>query len=146
MRHIVSAAFGKDVRDANWVVCGDLNDYAEVDGSSRMPDLVSGEWQPTAMAELVGGAAPFGVDACSRIADPLDDGRATTRRTTSTRSSTTSSCRRVLPSGTATPSRYHPEGLPYRAARYEGMRYPRIGWDRPKASDHCPLAVTLELG
>lgn len=25
-----------------------------------------------------------------------------------------------------------------------GRRYPRIGWDRPKASDHCPLIVTLD--
>ncbi len=24
-------------------------------------------------------------------------------------------------------------------------RYPRIGFDRPKASDHCPLAVSLTL-
>ncbi len=26
-----------------------------------------------------------------------------------------------------------------------GERYPRIGWDRPKASDHCPVAITLNL-
>ncbi len=24
-------------------------------------------------------------------------------------------------------------------------RYPRTGWDRPKASDHCPVAVTLKM-
>jgi len=24
-------------------------------------------------------------------------------------------------------------------------RYPRTGWDRPKASDHCPVVMTLDL-
>ena len=24
-------------------------------------------------------------------------------------------------------------------------RYPRVGWDRPKASDHCPLVVEIDL-
>ena len=27
----------------------------------------------------------------------------------------------------------------------ETARFPRIGWDRPKASDHCPVAMTLRL-
>ncbi|HEV7436713.1 MAG TPA: endonuclease/exonuclease/phosphatase family protein [Pseudorhizobium sp.] len=27
----------------------------------------------------------------------------------------------------------------------EVERYPRIGWDRPKASDHCPVVVELSL-
>ena len=40
------------------------------------------------------------------------------------------------------------EGQPWRTpfpehARVE--RYPRTGWDRPKASDHCPVAVTLDV-
>jgi hypothetical protein len=26
-----------------------------------------------------------------------------------------------------------------------GDRYPRVGWDRPKASDHCPLVVEIEI-
>jgi hypothetical protein len=26
-----------------------------------------------------------------------------------------------------------------------GDRYPRIGWDRPKASDHSPLVVELDI-
>ncbi len=39
-------------------------------------------------------------------------------------------------------------GQPYRTVFPKGQevdRYPRIGWDRPKASDHSPVAVTLNL-
>lgn len=39
-------------------------------------------------------------------------------------------------------------GQPYRTPFPPGQevpRYPRIGWDRPKASDHCPVAVTLDI-
>ena len=49
-------------------------------------------------------------------------------------------------------------GLPYRAPldpraddrsiatlSSAGGRYPRIGWDRPKASDHCPVVVSFDL-
>ncbi len=40
-------------------------------------------------------------------------------------------------------------GLPHRVPFPPGQkvaRYPRMGWDRPKASDHCPVAVTLSMG
>jgi predicted extracellular nuclease len=39
-------------------------------------------------------------------------------------------------------------GQPLRTVFPDGQdveRYPRTGWDRPKASDHCPVAVTLKL-
>ncbi len=39
-------------------------------------------------------------------------------------------------------------GQPWRTIFPEGQdvaRYPRIGWDRPKASDHCPVVMTLDL-
>ena len=40
-------------------------------------------------------------------------------------------------------------GQPYRTVFPPGQnieRYPRTGWDRPKASDHCPVVMTLDLG
>ena len=39
-------------------------------------------------------------------------------------------------------------GQPWRTRFPQGQevdRYPRTGWDRPKASDHCPVAVTLDI-
>ncbi len=39
-------------------------------------------------------------------------------------------------------------GQPFRTVFPPGQeveRYPRIGWDRPKASDHCPVVVELNL-
>jgi endonuclease/exonuclease/phosphatase family metal-dependent hydrolase len=39
-------------------------------------------------------------------------------------------------------------GQPFRTPFPSGQeveRYPRTGWDRPKASDHCPMAITLHL-
>jgi predicted extracellular nuclease len=37
------------------------------------------------------------------------------------------------------------KGLPFRAERYEGDRFDFIGEDNPKASDHCPLYMNLDL-
>jgi hypothetical protein len=34
-------------------------------------------------------------------------------------------------------------GLPYRAERHAGPRYPRIGWLAPGASWHCPVVLDL---
>ncbi|MCY4180352.1 MAG: hypothetical protein OXD48_08785, partial [Litoreibacter sp.] len=37
-------------------------------------------------------------------------------------------------------------GMPYRVPNSDGIkRYPRIGWDRPKASDHCPLVIEFDI-
>ncbi len=38
------------------------------------------------------------------------------------------------------------EGLPLRATKYTGKRFPGIGEDNPKSSDHCGLFMDIELG
>lgn len=37
-------------------------------------------------------------------------------------------------------------GMPHRVPNTDSIeRYPRIGWDRPKASDHCPLTIEFNI-
>ncbi len=37
------------------------------------------------------------------------------------------------------------KGLPYKAEKYDGERFDFIGEDNPKASDHCPLFMDINL-
>jgi predicted extracellular nuclease len=37
------------------------------------------------------------------------------------------------------------KGMPLRATRYTGPRFNGVGQDHPKASDHCPVVMELEL-
>ena len=133
VRRIIERRF-PDPAAADWVIVGDLNDYTETDGETD---------ERHGLAPLLDG---FAVDIVKRIADPKDrwthffpEGRA----------------HRQLDYVLLSPARARKnaevkphilrQGLPYRAERYQGPRYPRIGWDRPKASDHCPVVVDLQF-
>lgn len=149
VRRIIQMRFGKEARDAAWAICGDLNDYVEIDGDPSMPDLVTGQTTRSALSVLLEGAdghAPFAFDANQLIADPRE------RWTTYfPRDDVYSQLDHILLS----PALWQKNqgrrptiirgGLPHRAARYAGPRYPRIGFDRPKASDHCPLVMEVEV-
>jgi len=133
VRAIVEERFG-DPAAHDWLIAGDLNDYTETDGA---PDDGHG------LGALLGDG--FSVDLVKRIADPED-------RWTHFYSEEGSY--HQLDYLLASPSlaqknpgaipRALRQGQPFRADRYRGERWPRLGYDRPKASDHCPVVIDLE--
>ena len=36
-------------------------------------------------------------------------------------------------------------GIPKRPTRYDGPRFAGVDWDKPKASDHCPVVMDLAI-
>ena len=135
VRKIVSQRFETPASE-DWVILGDFNDYWEVDGK---PAPSHG------LGPLVGDG--FAVDLASRaIADPFD-------RWTHHYSGddTYGALDHIFlsPNLAAQNPAANVEivraGSPYRAARYDGDRFPGVGWITPKASDHCPMVATLKF-
>jgi endonuclease/exonuclease/phosphatase family metal-dependent hydrolase len=135
IRLIIEARFPKPA-EADWIVLGDCNDFTEIDGRpvddhGLMPLLANG----------------FAIDLVPhRMADPL------MRWTHHFPDENTYSALdhmllspRLAEQNPRADVRIIREGLPYRAERYDGFRFPGIGWGNPKASDHCPLAATLQF-
>ncbi len=141
-REAESAAVVKIINDkyddpakSDWLIVGDLNDYTEVDGK---PDKEHG------LGPLLDGK--FCVDLVKRISDPKDRW---THFYASAGDYHQLDYMLASPSLAKKNSGVIPKiirnGQPYRAERYTGPRWPRIGYDRPKASDHCPVVATLEF-
>jgi len=134
VKRIVSETFGGHQREALWAICGDLNDHLEVDGQAT----------PGALDVLV--EEGFSVNLATRR---QADDRWTTYFGEEDQYSQfdyiLASPALAALNPNAVPDILR-KGQAFRAHRYDGPRYPRIGHDRPKASDHCPVAVTLDLG
>ena len=136
----------------NWVLCGDLNDYGERivvtgprgapsfepigDPSPAIDTLLSDGFAHNALAALpplerwtlYHAAGPDMRHLCQLDYILLSPALANANRTR---------CPEVIRAG-----------QPYRTPMPGGVpveRYPRVGWDRPKASDHCPIAMTVRL-
>jgi len=153
IRYIIEQKFGSRSAEAHWLVLGDLNDYRE-----RL--AISGDKRSGHRFEPVR-------ESSSSLDALLDDGFAvnlierrdvTDRWTTYFTEGPEIRHLAQLDYILASPAlaRANPDavpdiiraGQPYRTIFPPGQeveRYPRTGWDRPKASDHCPVAVTLDL-
>ncbi|MGL4488285.1 MAG: endonuclease/exonuclease/phosphatase family protein [Rhizobiaceae bacterium] len=154
IRHIISKRFGEDQTGKhNWVLCGDLNDYQ----------------QKIAISDNGKGALEFDVmDApdsalnvllsdgfCENLVmrrDPLE--RWTLYHTRGPEERHLCQLDYILasPALATRNANVKPDiirkGQPYRTMFPAGQnpeRYPRVGWDRPKASDHCPVAMTFNV-
>lgn len=154
VRLLVEQRFGGDVAHADWAICGDCNDYRErvlVGGG----DIGNYTFQPIAEAQSalnVWLADGFAVNAVERR--PVND-RWTLFHTRGPGERHLCQLDYILlsPGLAAKNADAVPDivrsGQPWRTPFPPGQevpRLPRAGWDRPKASDHCPVAITLSLG
>ncbi len=164
VRRIIERKFGSErVSQMRWMVCGDLNDYTERLAISGSRDT---GYSFELLQESVSGLEPFFVEGFS---DDLVRRRPEHDRWTLYHAAgalsdlsrpeerdirhlvqldymlASPSLARVNPSAVPDIVR---RGQPYRTIFPPEQvvdRYPRTGWDRPKASDHCPVAVSLDL-
>jgi len=141
IRRLIEDRFGRHARDANWIICGDMNDFTEVDGLPLLDDT--------------GKVAPHGLEPL--FADGFSENivrrREPDERWTTYHGPEDQYAQLDMLLVSPALAKANPDavpdiirmGQPYRARRYEGPRFPRIGWDRPKASDHCPVVVELAI-
>ena len=136
----------------NWMICADLNDYSErivIDGPRGAPTFAPTADPSEAIDALL--ADGFAVNPVSRL--PADE-RWTLFH--ADRHGTRHLCQLDYVLLSPSLARANPDampaivrgGQPHRTPfppGQDGARYPRVGWDRPKASDHCPVAITVEL-
>jgi endonuclease/exonuclease/phosphatase family metal-dependent hydrolase len=155
VRQIVSNAFGGEAaaRLANFAICGDMNDYQTkiiVGGNKRCGFTFTPEVEPvSAMNMLL--ADGFAVNVLERLT-PLERWTTYHSRGPDERQLAQLDYILLSPALASKNANIKPDiirlGQPFRVIAPQGQigeRFPRIGWDRPKASDHCPVAITLEL-
>lgn len=154
VRHIIEQRFGADhAADKRWAICGDLNDYRE-----RV--LISGEPGETLsfepVREDISCVDVFTADGfCENVVERRPElDRWTLYHTRGPQERHLCQLDYVLLSrGLAERNaKAVPEivrgGQPFRTPFPPGQeveRFPRVGWDRPKASDHCPVVVELDI-
>ncbi|AYD01212.1 endonuclease/exonuclease/phosphatase family protein [Neorhizobium sp. NCHU2750] len=154
VRHIIERQFGpENVDSASFAICGDMNDYQErvkVIGTRR-----SGyRFEP--VREEASALDVFSHDGFAenvvRRRDEMDRWTLYHARGPEEQHLCQLDYIWLSPTlGRANPSAVPDiirNGQPFRTVFPPGQEvelFPRIGWDRPKASDHCPVVVELDL-
>lgn len=156
VRRLVEARFGGGWAEAPWIVVGDLNDYtAAVERDGRVAQA-----RPSGIDPLLEGFAVNPVDLL-----PAHERWTYFHRAWSSgrehlveqhvqldyvllspalaRSARAEILRRGLPYRAPLDPRDPDRSIARLATRAD--RYPRVGWDRPKASDHCPVIVEFDF-
>ena len=154
VRRIIEERFGKDhAPDKRWAICGDMNDYRQrvkIDGDAF--DGYRFEIVDETLSSLnVLTAGGF----CENVVERRPEmDRWSFYHTRGPEDRHLCQLDYILLSkalaarnATAVPDIIR-NGQPWRTIFPPGQeveRFPRAGWDRPKASDHCPVAITLDM-
>jgi endonuclease/exonuclease/phosphatase family metal-dependent hydrolase len=151
VRELIHRKFD-DPANALWVVMGDLNDYRlEIRVSKAAGD--DGRFPET--VKVLGDNQPSGVDPLIKdgfgfnTLELLPESERWTHYYPAQRHKTQLD---YIIASPAMKERISKDpiivrrGMPFRVPNTDDVkRYPRIGWDRPKASDHCPLVVQFDV-
>lgn len=154
VRWIVEQKFGADnTHKMRWMICGDLNDYRSrivVSGSRHSEfEFSYVEEEKSGFDVLTDNG--FSIDLGLRVSDmerwTLYHSRGPLEQHLCPLDYLLASPQMADKNPTALPEYVH-SGQPFRTPFPQGQevdRYPRVGWDRPKASDHSPMVVELNL-
>lgn len=136
---IVQDRFGKNAGRASFVILGDMNDYRETDsqGTSGILELVDWDQVENVVERLPVDEQWTHYFKGRRGTTPVPEGYHQLDYLLLSRS--------LARKNRETAPLIFREGLPTRAARYSGRRFNGIGKDKPKASDHCPVAFDLTI-
>jgi exonuclease III len=154
VRRIIEDRFGAgQTGGKNFVICGDMNDYQErvdVIGSRRTGYRF--EHQTESESALDVFSHDGFADNVMRRRDPLDRWTLYHARGPQEQWLCQLDYLWLSPALAKVNATHAPDiirnGQPFRTIFPPGQeveRYPRTGWDRPKASDHCPIVMTLDL-
>jgi len=153
VRQIINQKFKGKTENKRWLVCGDLNDYRSriiVEGGvSEKHRFKWKQAETSAVNQLLDG--DFCVDLMERR-DKLDQWTLYHTRGPQEQHLCQLDYLLASPSVARLNQKATPDiirsGQPYRTVFPPGQdvnRYPRVGWDRPKSSDHCPVVVSLNM-
>ena len=154
VRRIIEDRFGVDhTGPKSFAICGDMNDYQErVDVIGRRGAGYRFEHQDEAESALDVFSHDGFAENVVRRREPLDRWTLYHARGPQEQWLCQLDYLWLSPDLAAHNAGRLPEiirsGQPYRTIFPPGQeveRYPRTGWDRPKASDHCPVVMTLDL-
>jgi len=132
---LVRERFGPTPGDHPFVILGDFNDYLETDeqGESGITELV--RW-------------PEVINVVERLPEEKRwthfwKGRPDRGYTPKYQQLDFMLLSRRVAEANGGPPRIERRGQPGRAEKYRGQRLDGVGWDRPKASDHCPVVMDM---
>ncbi len=131
VKDLVEKRFGPNPGAENFIVLGDMNDYLEDDeqGKSGIRSLL--EWDQ--VEDVIARR-----DAEDRWTHYWAGGKDYKQLDYL-----------LLSKSLAAASPAEPEimrkGMPTRATKYTGERFDGVGEDKPKASDHCPVAIEVKV-